>query len=77
MVNIEPSKNQDKKLINLTSIVVLLEAFENLDMARDLFPIPFYPSVTTDEMRNVFIPPAGLGCTSATLLGITWGLLPP
>lgn len=77
MVTVEPSKNQDKKVINLTSIVVLLEAFENLDMARDLFPIPLHPSTTTDEMRDVFIPPAGLGCTSATLLGITRGLLPP
>lgn len=77
MVTMELSKNRDKRLINLTSIVVLLEAFEDLNMARDLFPIPLHPCETTDEMRDMFIPPPGLGCTSATLLGITWGLLPP
>lgn len=77
MVNIEPGTNQDKKAINLTSIVVLLEAFKNLNMARDLLPAPFHPSATADEMRDVFIPPARLGCSSATLLGITRGLLPP
>lgn len=77
MVTIEPSKNQDKKVINLTPIVVLLEAFENLDMARYLLPTPLHTSVTADEVRDVFIPPARLGCTSATLLGITGGLLPP
>lgn len=50
MVTIEPSKNQDKKVINLTPIVVLLEAFENLDMARYLLPTPLHTSVTADEV---------------------------
>lgn len=76
MVTIETSKNGDGNLIFLTSIVVFLKAFENLDVTGDLFPFPLHPSVTADEMRDVFVSPARLGCTSATLLGVTRGLLP-